>query len=1105
MKTKHLLYTLALTGVFAACSEEEFSTGNGAGSVQADRPTLSDVTLSIDQEAGTRMAFDLDDGYVFEKNDTIAAILMDESKRDRGAVTDADDWNEKSWLERYKLVDYVHTNYPFVYDGATFKANANMLEGNYFLTFPYMTFNGERQAYYDITNQKQYGDDEQALKDSYAKNQFFVGYAKLDAGTGVADIKATLHPVLAPIRINIKGQSLGEKYTIKKVVLQGKELVSQITLDPTNAAYVKGQNQYNLKANGEQTKYFNYANYLDTDKKLDSFKEELYEHKRYGSLKKEDYVYNIPENFVGSEADEDRVLNADKSQNLKYYYSDAIRQIIKPLTDKNDAENFGGHAEITVFDKNENPVVLTGNEEYKILMMVNPFDFRNGDGDLRISIYTDKGIIQNIDLTEVQESSKSNYKTNNALVWASPEKYDNKVTVTFEDGAVVPVPTEVAYINNTEDFYTFVEWAVNAETTANIKAVFTDDITIDDKLAAKIKELQKNCVLSIASDMDATKKGNRLKIATSAANKDILEHLDVAGFQNREEGVIVEVVDGGVLALTDKTYNMAHQLSGQTWVGRLKVEVAEGGKLLIESNDQTAVQAGYNESGTAVANRTEVVIENKGEIEVSASKALGFYIKNEGKMTVKEGSELYFAPTKWNAWGQSVNTIKGTINVEGTISGTDQKNFKNQGVINNYGTVSNLINGHKNNDPTLKPGQVNIMTLTATTNVNNNYGIISYGSNLNSEVKNAVRFLSGANVGIVSYEGAGLKVTELTKANVTEATITSGKLTVDDLDVDPTIERLIVKNAEVASDDEETATFLFAKNGALKLKESAKVTDVNFYNMSESGISELNESKDLVYTVLADGKVITFDGTVGFYISDPDAENDAIKEAVLSFRNADVVNDGTLNASKFDAVVNDNSDYRNDNGTTNLVTIDVPKTITWHGAEAQKITHRTTMTTAFDLTTGKTLKDLSEALKTEVYTSVTLNTTIDMSLDDNKKYASVLADMDVTISNAKITNIESAISMKSLTVAKSVNAEILSGKTANTVVVKTEKVTYTGSDEKKVGNNCMIQINETGVENMGSANVNVSDATGYRTRHIIANNADPILWWSNQNGGRWMK
>lgn len=1095
MKTKHLLYTLALTGVFAACSEEEFSTGNGAGSVQTNRPTLSDVTLSIDQEAETRMAYDSENGYVFEKNDTIAAILMDESKRDRGAVTDADDWNEKSWLERYKLVDYVHTNYPFVYDGATFKANANMLEGNYFLTFPYMTFNGERQAYYDITNQKQYGDDDEALKESYAKNQFFVGYAKLDAGTGVADIKATLHPVLAPIRINIKGQSLGEKYTIKKVVLQGKELVSQITLDPTNAAYVKGQNQYNLTENGKE-EHFNYANYLDTYKKLGSFEEELYKNDRYGSIKKEDYVYNIPENFVGSEADGDRVLNADKSQNLKYYYSDAIRQIVKPLNDWNDAENFKGHADIEVYTKDGKPVVLTGNEEFKILMMVNPFDFRNGDGDLSISIYTDKGIIQNIDLTKVQESSKSNYKTNNALVWASPEKFNNQVTVTFEDGAVVPVPTEVTYINNTEDFYTFVEWAINAKTTANIKAVFTDDITINDKLAAKIKELQKDCVLSIASDKGATVRKNRLKIATSAANKDILEHLDVIGYQNWQDGVIVEVVDGGVLALTDKTYNMAHQLNGQTWVGRLKVEVAEGGKLLIESNDKTAVQAGYDQSGTAVANRTEVVIVNEGEIEVSASKAMGFYIKNEGKMTVNEGSELYFAPTEWYGWGHSLNTIKGTINVYGTISGTIQKNFWNQGVINNYGTVSNLMNNHKGADLGLRPGQVNIMSLTATTTVNDNRGVINYGENLNSELKNVVRLLDGATTGIISYKGEGMKVTELTKANVTDATITSGKLVADDLDenTSATIERLTIENAEIVSDDKETAAFLLA-NGVLKLKDGAKVTNVNFYSMNANGMGELNEAPELVYTVLADGKVITFAGTVGFYSSKPDAVNDQIQEVALSFRDADVVNNGTLSASEFKAVVGDKSNYRNDDGTTKLLNTTIPTTITWHGEAAEVLKHIQSTDETFVLNASTSLADLKDALKEKAYTSVRISGALDMSKADNKNNISVLKDMDMTISgNGVIKNVGSnVITVKSLTITKS--GDIINGGVQNTVAIITKKITLKNVTSVVNTNGSLIQVDEEGVVGKGSSNVVGVSSTNWTTQTIVANNTNPMLYW----------
>lgn len=1083
MKTKHLLYTLALTSVFAACSEDEFIANNGQNGVQANRPTLSNVTLTVDQEsAQTRMAYE--GAYVFEAGDTIAAILMDRTNEGRGYASNTDAWKSLSWLERYQLMDEAHTNYPFIYDGTTFKANANMLEGNYFLTYPYMTFEGERQPYYDITNQKQFGDDAAALKDSYAKNQFFIGYAKLDAGKGVADIKATLHPVLAPIRITIKGKTLGDTYTIKKIVLQGRNLVSQVTIDPTNAAYKNSDGQsWNLKQEGK-TNYFNYANYLDTYGKLGSFQEELYDNDRYGSLQPSDYVYNISEGFVGAESDTDR-------DGKKYYYSDAIRQVVKPLTDQNNAEYFGGHADIEVFQKDGSPVTLKGTEEFKILMMVTPFDFRDGkDGDLKLSIYTDKGIVQNIDLTKVNDGQNDNYQTSSALVWATPEKFDNKVTVFIDDDAIVPVPTEVTFVNDTQDLASLVEWATQQSSTANIKAVFTDDITIDDALAAKIKQMPANSTLTIASAMNASGKGNRLKIATSEANKDVLEYIDVISLRNNYyNGVIVEVVEGGVVALTDKTYNMAHAISVNPEVGQLSVEVAKGGKLLIESNDQKAVQAGFDATGKRVANRPEVIIDNQGEIVVTATKALGFHITNSGLMTVEEGAQLYFAPLGDNNNINSKNTIRGTIEVKGTISGTLEKNFENYGVINNWGTVSNLLN--KGNNENLRPGQVNIMNTTAVTTVNENGGIINYGANLEA----TVTLLNGyENEGVIRYTGAGVALTDLNEGNVTEANITSGTLEIDD--VETTLNKLVVENATVASADPKAPAYLDLV-GNIVLKGNTTVKDVTFYSLVKTTGEPVN------YQVLVQGSTITFEKTVGFYGSASDAEYDAVQEADVHFNDADVVNKGTLTANHLYSA-GDKSDIDNNAGTIKLLggVNGYANTITIHGNQPQAINEHTAKPAdpaeadgPYLLnTTGATLKAFAEALEETAYTEIEISVNVDFSLKDNYDYISKLEGKHLIVSGqwGSLSLGDKQITVKELTL-KSTRNEVIKG-TANMPAIITDKVTVDGVNSTQVVGR--VQMTETAKLNQGSNNIKVSNITTGNTRYITGETSDgTILCW----------
>ena len=274
MKTKHLLYSVALAGLFAACSDEEYVSGIAQSAQNADRPTVSNVSIEMG-EANTRLEFNDAGSFVWEEGDSLCVMLMDENNTGvrYGSADKTEKWNALSWLQRYHLVDYVHTNYPFAYDvsSGSFVTSANMLEGNYFLAYPYVSFTGQRQAYFDISKQKQIGNTGESRRKAYADNQRFIGYAKLDAGSGASEIKANMMEVLAPVRINVRSQINNEgqdKLQITKIVLMNDGFTSQYTINPTKAKY--GDGKWNLtrmvndaydEYEGPET-YFNYANYL---------------------------------------------------------------------------------------------------------------------------------------------------------------------------------------------------------------------------------------------------------------------------------------------------------------------------------------------------------------------------------------------------------------------------------------------------------------------------------------------------------------------------------------------------------------------------------------------------------------------------------------------------------------------------------------------------------------------------------------------------------------------------------------------------------------------------------------------------------------------------
>ena len=115
MKTKHLFYTMALAASFAACTNEEFLTNASQENFKVDRPVVSNVTLEVENDnADTRLGYVSGD-FKWEDGDKIAALLMDENNTGKryGSATETENWNKLSWMERYHLVDYVHTNFAF--------------------------------------------------------------------------------------------------------------------------------------------------------------------------------------------------------------------------------------------------------------------------------------------------------------------------------------------------------------------------------------------------------------------------------------------------------------------------------------------------------------------------------------------------------------------------------------------------------------------------------------------------------------------------------------------------------------------------------------------------------------------------------------------------------------------------------------------------------------------------------------------------------------------------------------------------------------------------------------------------------------------------------
>lgn len=179
MKTKQILYSVALAATMVACSQEELTIPASDTQDLSNRPLLGDITL-VDATAETRFATGSGAQPVFADGDKVGACIMDE-------VIDA---TASAIDNRYKIVNYYSSNSAFTRVDGAWKLNSDMplVEGNYLFYAPYNAALSNRGALsVRVPAQQNAATAKSALDDFYASGAVVrVGYVRLAANQGVA-------------------------------------------------------------------------------------------------------------------------------------------------------------------------------------------------------------------------------------------------------------------------------------------------------------------------------------------------------------------------------------------------------------------------------------------------------------------------------------------------------------------------------------------------------------------------------------------------------------------------------------------------------------------------------------------------------------------------------------------------------------------------------------------------------------------------------------------------------------------------------------------------------------------------------------------------------
>ena len=755
MRTKHLLYSAAMAALFAACVNDDFETISKQQNAANDgRPTVSDVKIEFAQaeDPATRVIFD--GRYHWQTNDTIGALLMDNVK-ELG--------ENKSWLEKYGLVEYIHTSYPFTYSTAdqTWGCNTKMLEGNYFFAYPWESYDGQRQVRHSLMNQSQNGIGGNVVAESYADNQFFVGYSRIMAGAEAKDVLNTVDMIstLGAIQLRITNTGTQTRH-INKVVLSGHDdVASVLTINPTNAAYnqyaedgtlVKA-NRWNLTTTGHVT-WFNYANYEGEESE-----NELY---KFGvAATNADFVYN-------------------REENDGYERNAALRAAVKTMTTNERSAQLviNGTAEERALRPN------AANTAY-VLIMCNPLKIvpktQGATGSsadknqLLLSIYTDEGFVQNIDLSEIHaESADYTVVTNSKIEEVGPS-VSNTIEIQIDDNSFIVPQTMSIY--NSADLLQFIKWNTIVAGTRVADANLMQDVTFTAEMLNALKA-NKNTSINING-------AKKLTLAEDVP-ANVLDEAQLKVSAN------TTVVVTKALALTEKSDKVG------------AIEIEEDAELSI--NDENAV--------------LPTTITNNGALTLGANSAVsGVTVDNYGTMTVDKGGDskatvnnMKDAVINNNGYMQSV-----TNNAEATIKmgeNTTLANVKNSGLI--VTAKGAVVTGTNNADGEIQ--YVSGANLTGLTN-NGTTSEVFEGTIISKDTKfeNISKII--LNKAVTVSDATGL-------AKITEIEIVEGGVLTVSKDVEVSVDKLTISaNGTVAGEGTVKAVRVDVEEGAT-LTNSGKIT-----------------------------------------------------------------------------------------------------------------------------------------------------------------------------------------------------------------------------------------------------------------------------------------
>ena len=257
MRTKHLLYTMALAGIFAACTQDEFETVNGADALTG-RKSIGQVTFT--EAPSTRWVVNDWDEIKPEDNDAFSLMLVDNPR------TGLDGMHLYP-IDNYELIEKAQTNYIFRKGSSGWSNEAELVEGNYLYVAPAQEGKLDRNTVeINLPTEQNLTlgadgkiDPLSAIKDFVAKGYpFYIGHRFLSEGGSVS--LPNMQSIFAYPEITITQTDAyrDEVAVVKKVIIKQEAaddaFVINAPLNPKKAATLLTNEFFTKRGEDKQDK-----------------------------------------------------------------------------------------------------------------------------------------------------------------------------------------------------------------------------------------------------------------------------------------------------------------------------------------------------------------------------------------------------------------------------------------------------------------------------------------------------------------------------------------------------------------------------------------------------------------------------------------------------------------------------------------------------------------------------------------------------------------------------------------------------------------------------------------------------------------------------------